>query len=275
MVGIISIIALTVIIALIVSLVFVKIINQGNQALVERLGKYHKTLKPGINFIVPFLDIIVWEETTREQVLDIEPQEAITKDNVSLKVDAIVYWKILDLKKAYYEIENLVTAIDKLVLTTLRSEIGGMELKETFSNRKKINQVMLQDLDEATENWGVKVIRVEIQEIKPAQTVLDSLEKQRAAEIQKKAALEEADGISRYIKCVSEALQSEPNGREVLNFLLAQKYVDANYKLGDSPSSKLIFMDPKALNEAVAELMNYPNEQPKNKDLGNNPDPNK
>lgn len=270
MVGIIAIIALTVIIALLVSIVFVKIINQGNQALVERLGKYHKTLKPGINFIVPFLDIIVWEETTREQVLDIEPQEAITKDNVSLKVDAIVYWKIFDLKKAYYEIENLVTAIDKLVLTTLRSEIGGMELKDTFSNRKKINQVILQDLDEATENWGVKVIRVEIQEIKPAQTVLDSLEKQRAAEIQKKAALEEADGIARYIKCVSEVLQSEANGREVLNFLLAQRYVDANYKLGDSPSSKLIFMDPKALNDALAELMNSQNEQPKNKDSGNN-----
>ena len=241
-----------------------KVINQGSEALVERLGKYQKTLKPGLNFIVPFLDTIVWEESMREQVLDIKPQEAITKDNVSMTIDAVVYWKIMDLKKAYYEIEDLEVAIKNLVLTTLRSEIGGMELKDSLSNRRKINQALLNELDDATVNWGVKVMRVEIQEIKPVQAVLDSLQKEKAAEIQKQASISEAKGVANYIELVSDALKkSEIDGKEALSFLLAQRYVDANTKLGESPNSKILFMNPKALNEALAELM-------KNDDNNNN-----
>lgn len=233
-----------------------KVISQGSEALVERLGKYHKTLKPGLNMIVPFLDTIVWEESLREQVLDIKPQDAITKDNVSMTIDAVVYWRIMDLKKAYYEIEDLEAAIKNLVFTTLRSEIGGMELKDTFSNRRKINQALLNELDDATVNWGVKVMRVEIQEIKPVQAVLDSLQKEKAAEIQKQASISEAKGVANYIELVSQALKrSEIDGKEALSFLLAQRYVDANTKLGESPNSKILFMNPGALNEALAELM--------------------
>lgn len=238
----------------------VKIINQGYEALVERLGKYSRTLKPGVNFIVPFLDIIAWEETTREQVLDIPPQEAITKDNVSLKADAVVYWRILDLKSAYYAIDDVERAIKNLVLTMLRSEIGQMELEQTFSTRKEINQGLLMELDEATEPWGVKVTRVEIRDILPAAKVLESMEQEKAAQIKKRAAMLEAEGTAEYMKLISKVLESQPNGKEVLQFLLAQKYVDANFKLGDSPNSKILFMNPKAMSEALGELMNSSSE---------------
>lgn len=243
----------------------VKIINQGYEALVERLGKYITTLKPGVNFIVPFLDTIVWEETTRERVLDIPPQEAITKDNVSLKADAVVYWRILDLKRAYYAIDDVEEAIQNLVLTMLRSEIGQMELNETFSGRKEINQALLQELDEATEPWGVKVTRVEIRDIIPAPKVLESMQQEKAAEIKKHAAILEAEATLEYMKRLSEALRSQPNSKEVLQFLLAQRFVDANFRLGESPNSKILFMDPKAMTEALAELLNSHNENEEGK----------
>ncbi|MFB2836483.1 SPFH domain-containing protein [Floridanema evergladense] len=233
-----------------------KVINQGSEALVEQLGKYHKTLKPGLNFIVPFLDTIVWEESMREQVLDIKPQEVITKDIVSMTIDAVVYWRIINLKKAYYEIEDLEEAIKNLVLTTLRSEIGGMELKDTFSNSRKINQALLNELDDATVNWGIKVMRVEIQEITPVKAVLESLQKQKAAKIQEEASISEAKGVANYIELVSEALKrSEIDGKQALNFLLALRYVDANTELSKSNNSKILFMNPGALNEAISELM--------------------
>lgn len=237
----------------------VKIINQGYEALVERLGKYRRKLKPGINFTFPLLDTIVWEETTREQMLDIEPQEAITRDNVSLKVDAVIYWQILDLVKAYYAIDNVEKAIKNLVLTTLRSEIGQMELEETYSSRKKLNQALLQPLDEATEGWGVKVTRVEVRDIKPPATVLESMEQQRAAAIKKRASEIEAEGTAEYIKLISEALENHPNSKDALQFFLAQRYVDSNFKLGESPNSKILFIDPKSMSEALTDLINYSN----------------
>lgn len=253
----------------------VKIINQGNEALVERLGRYHRKLAPGLNFIVPFLDSIVLEDTIREQVLDIEPQSAITKDNVSLMVDAVVFWRILDLEKAFYAIEDIELAIKNLVLTTLRSEIGQMGLEDTFASRGKVNQALLDQLDEATAPWGVKVTRVEVQDIEPARTVLESMELQRAAEIKRRAAVLEAEGEQeatirraegtvKSMQLLSEALQQQPNRREILQFIMAQKYVDANQKLGESPNSKIIFMDPKALTEAMEALM-----EPGSPDVGN------
>lgn len=246
----------------------VKIVNQGTEALVERLGKYSTTLKPGINSIVPFLDTIVWEESTREQVLDIPPQEAITRDNVSLKADAVVYWRILDLKKAYYAIDNVEKAVENLVLTMLRSEIGQMELEKAFSARKELNQSILQELDEATEPWGVKVTRVEVRDILPAKTVLESMEQERAAEIKKRAAILEAEGTAEYMRMLSEVLKSQPNGKEAFQFLLAQKYVDANFKLSESNNSKIVFMDPKAMSEAITDLLNS---IPDNPDVNPNP----
>ncbi|HEY9905025.1 MAG TPA: stomatin-like protein [Candidatus Sericytochromatia bacterium] len=235
-----------------------KIVTQGNQALVERLGKFHKKLDPGLNYIVPFVDRIVVEDTVREQVLDVPPQQAITKDNISVEVDAVVFWKVLDLKQAYYAVEDVELGIQNLVTTTLRSMIGQLDLSQTYSSRTDLNRQLLQQLDDATAGWGVKVTRVELQEIKPPKTILESLERERAAQSAKQATISQAEGTVESIEILSKALQSQPNSRQVLQFLVAQRYVDANQKLGESPNSKVVFMDPKALSEAMTDLMSTP-----------------
>jgi regulator of protease activity HflC (stomatin/prohibitin superfamily) len=235
-----------------------KIVTQGNEALVERLGKYHKKLDPGLNYIIPFVDRIAVEETIREQVLDIEPQQAITKDNISVEVDAVIFWKVLDLKQAFYNVDDVQGAIQNLVVTTLRSMIGELELSQTYSSRADLNRQLLQQLDDATKEWGVKVTRVELQEIKPPQNVLDSLARARAAETEKQAAISEAEGTVKSIEIISKALQGQSNSRQVLQFLVAQRFVEANQKLGESPNSKVVFMDPKALSEAMTDLISTP-----------------
>ena len=232
-----------------------KVINQGYEAIVEQTGKYKRTLKPGLNFIVPFLDTIVWEETTREQLIDIEPQEAFTSDSVQVKVDAIIYWKVKDLYKAYYEVEDIENALKNLVLTAMRSQIGQMELQKTFSNRKEISQGLTEEIKEVTKAWGVEITRVEIQEIKLAPNIVASIEKEKAAQIARNAAKLEAQGVADYMRQISEVLKDNPKGQDALKFFLAQKFVDANYKLGDSPNSKIVFMNPKDMSEAVSELM--------------------
>ena len=249
-----------------------KIISEGNVALVERLGQYRRRLEPGLNFIVPFIDSIVVEETNREKVLEIEPQQAITKDNVSLKADAVIYWQIIDLEKAFYSVEDIEVAIENLVLTTLRSAIGQLELEQTYSSRQSINQDLLNELEVATQAWGVKVTRVEVREITPAKTVLEALELERAAESKKRAAILEAEGTVKSVELLSDALKSQNLSREVLQFLIAQRYVDANQKLSSSPNAKIVFMDPKALTESISGMISEtPNTTPNNP--GNPPTP--
>lgn len=243
-----------------------KIITEGNQALVERLGKYHKRLGPGLNYIIPFIDRIAVEDTTREQVLDIEPQQAITKDNILVTVDGVVFWKIRNLKDAYYNVEDVELAIENLVKTTLRSMIGELNLDETYASRGEISDRLLRQLADASHDWGVEVLRVELQELTPPTEVLESLAKARAAESQKQAdifraegakqvAISEAEGTVKSLEILSKALRGHPNTREVLQFLIAQRYVEANEKLGESPNSKVVFIDPRALTEAMTDLM--------------------
>ena len=173
----------------------VKIVNQGNEALVERLGKYSgRKLEPGINFLVPFLDRVVYQQTIREKVLDVPPQQCITRDNVSITVDAVVYWRIMDMEKAYYKVENLKLAMQNLVLTQIRAEMGQLELDETFTARAQINEILLRELDEATDPWGVKVTRVELRDIIPSQAVQESMELQMSAERRKRAAILTSEG---------------------------------------------------------------------------------
>jgi regulator of protease activity HflC (stomatin/prohibitin superfamily) len=172
----------------------VKIVNQGNAALVESLGSYKKRLDPGLNFITPFVDRIVYKETIREKVLDIPPQQCITRDNVSITVDAVVYWRIIDLEKAYYKVEDLRMAMVNLVLTQIRAEMGRLELDETFTARSQISEILLKDLDVATDPWGVKVNRVELRDIIPSKAVLESMEMQMAAERRKRAAILTSEG---------------------------------------------------------------------------------
>lgn len=233
----------------------VKIVNQGNEALVERLGRFHRKLDPGLNFVVPLLDNIVLEESVRERVIDTDPQNAITKDNLEVEVDAVIYWRILELERAFYNVEDIQAAITNLVLTTLRSQIGEMELRDTFSSRNEINHAVLQQIDAATATWGVKVTRVEVQNIKPTETILRSLEQQEAAENKRRAVVAEAQGTVESIESIAKALKEQPNSRAVLQYLMAQKYIDANYRLSESPNSKVIFLDPKNLTEGMAELI--------------------
>jgi regulator of protease activity HflC (stomatin/prohibitin superfamily) len=172
----------------------VKIVNQGNEALVERLGSYNKKLEPGLNFVAPFFDRVVFRETVREKVLDIPPQQCITRDNVKITVDAVVYWRIVDMEKAYYKVEDLHAAMVNLVMTQIRAEMGKLELDETFTARSEVNELLLRDLDIATDPWGVKVTRVELRDILPSHEVQQSMELQMSAERRKRAAILTSEG---------------------------------------------------------------------------------
>ena len=251
-----SIIAILAFIVVGYSVGSVRIIKEGNAALVERLGRYRSTLEPGLSFIVPLLDSVVLEDSLREQTLDIEPQRAITRDNVNLEVDAIIYWRIYDLKRTYYAIEDVEFAMQELVITTLRSEVGKTDFQELFSSRDTINSALLDVLDEATAPWGLKVNRVEIQKLDPPQNVLDAMQKERAATYEKNAKISEAQADVESMRILSQALDATGSGKEILQYLLAQRYVAANQKIGESENSKVLFMDPKALTEGLADLMN-------------------
>ena len=171
-----------------------KVIQQGNEALIERLGVYDRKLNAGLNFVIPVLDRVAYQETIREKVLDIPPQPCITRDNVSITVDAVVYWRIVDMEKAYYKVQNLQSAMVNLVLTQIRSEMGRLELDETFTARSQINEALLHDLDISTDPWGVKVTRVELRDIIPSQAVQESMELQMSAERRKRAAILTSEG---------------------------------------------------------------------------------
>jgi regulator of protease activity HflC (stomatin/prohibitin superfamily) len=171
-----------------------RIIQQGNEALVERLGKYDRKLKPGLSLVIPGLENVAYIETIREKVLDIPPQPCITRDNVSITVDAVVYWRIVDMEKAYYKVQNLQAAMENMVRTQIRAEMGRMELDETFTARSQINEILLRELDNATDPWGVKVTRVELRDIMPSHAVQESMELQMSAERKKRAAILTSEG---------------------------------------------------------------------------------
>ncbi len=171
-----------------------KIVSEKNEYLVERLGSYNKKLEPGLNFLVPVIDKVVYRDTIKEKVLDIPAQTCITRDNVSITVDAVVYWRIVDMYKSYYKVENLRQAIVNLVLTQIRAEMGKLELDQTFTARSEINEILLRELDIATDPWGVKVTRVELRDIMPSKAVQESMELQMAAERKKRAAILTSEG---------------------------------------------------------------------------------
>jgi regulator of protease activity HflC (stomatin/prohibitin superfamily) len=280
----------------------VRIINGGNAALVERLGSYHKRLDPGLNILLPGLDRMVYQDTLRLKVLDIEPQSCITADNVSITVDAVVYWQIIDMERAYYKVQNLSSAMVYLVQTQIRGEIGKLELDQTFTARSQISDILLEELDTATDPWGVKVTRVEIRDITPSKAVQDSMEMQMtaerrkraailnsegereaavntargnadaqvlAAEAQKKAAILQAEAqqqsiilnaegerqgkllraqaIAQSMTVLSDILQSDPQAYAALQFLLTQNYLDMGTAIGQSNSSKVLFLDPHSV----------------------------
>ena len=159
----------------------------------ERFGKYNETLDPGLRFIVPFVDNIAQRVDMRESVIDIEPQEVITKDNVAVTVDAVIFYVVTDPKSVRYEVANFRFAISKLAQTNLRNLIGDMSLDETLTARDTINVALRTTLDEATDKWGVKVVRVEVQKIDPPGDIADAMSKQMKAEREKRATILSAE----------------------------------------------------------------------------------
>ncbi|MEB3291739.1 MAG: stomatin-like protein [Synechococcales bacterium] len=232
----------------------VRVIEEGDEGLVQRLGEYKRTLKPGLNFVVPLMDTVL-VETTREQLLDIKPQKAVTKDSVPLEVDAVVYWKIKDLYSAYYKVEDLEDALKNIVISSMRNEVGQLDLNEVMSAMGRINTALKGELDKPAASWGIEIVRVDVQEIILSQTVRDSLEKQIAAKTEAQATLSKTNAAVQSISQLSEALSSSSNPQAVLQYLIAKDYVSANTEISKSENSKVIFMDPKALNEAISEMI--------------------
>jgi len=189
-IGLIAILAIVVLVALTKS---VTIIHQAEKGIVERFGRYKETLDPGLRFLMPFVDSLRARIDMRETVLDIEPQAVITKDNVGITVDAVVYYYVTDAKAVRYEVANFYVAISKLAQTNLRNLVGDMSLDETLGSRERINSSLRTTLDEATDKWGVKVTRVEVKEILPPNDITEAMSKQMKAEREKRATILDAE----------------------------------------------------------------------------------
>lgn len=192
------------IVLLIVILSSIKVISQAETAIVERLGRYHKLLTPGLNIVVPFVDRVAYRHDMREQVATFAPQPVITQDNLVVSIDSVIYFQITDPRDASYEISNYLWGMEQLTITTLRNVIGGMDLETTLTSRDQINGQLRGVLDEATGKWGIRVVRVELKSIDPPPSVQESMEKQMRAEREKRAAILTAEGSKQ-----SAVLQAE------------------------------------------------------------------
>jgi regulator of protease activity HflC (stomatin/prohibitin superfamily) len=170
------------------------IVPQRSEFLVERLGKFDKTLKAGFHILIPFLDNIAYRRSLKEEVMDIPSQDCITTDNVSVSVDGVFYIQVIDSKLSAYGIDDYRFAASQLAQTTLRSVIGKIELDKTFEERESLNQQVVAAIDEAAQNWGVKVLRYEIKDITPPRSVMDAMEKQMKAEREKRASIATSEG---------------------------------------------------------------------------------
>ena len=258
----------------------VKIVNEGEAALVERFGRYRRTLSPGLNFTLPVVDTVIID-TTREQVFDVPAQGAVTRDVVQVQADAVVFWEIADLYKVHYQVDDIKAAIENFVLTSLRTAISQMTMTELLSARSDLSSTLLTDLNAVTDDWGVRIRRVDVKDLLFDEDVLQSMEDRRIAEVRreaviveaqgkKQAAIEEAEsrqaasiaeaqGLMQAVKIISNDTDIESDKKEALQeivkFLVAQRYVDASQKIGESPNAKVLFMDPGKLTEALTDLV--------------------
>lgn len=209
--------------AIILILIFkniIRIVPQNSAYVIERLGKYASTLEAGFHLLVPFLDRVAYKHSLKEFAIDVPEQQAITKDNVPLGIDGVLYLRIMDPKSASYGVENLRFAITQLAQTTMRAEIGKISLDATFESRESINAIVTNAIDEASEAWGTKVLRYEIKDISPPSTILDEMEKQMAAERQRRVAVTTSEGYR-------QAQINEAEGDQQATVLRAQGLADA------------------------------------------------
>ncbi len=187
----------------------VKIVPQREAFIVERLGRYHETLLAGFHIIIPFIDKVSYKHSLKEQAIDVPSQTCITRDNISVEVDGIMYLQVMDPQKASYGIDNYGFASIQLAQTTMRSVIGKLELDKTFEERDSINSVIVSAVDKASDSWGIKITRYEVKNITPPQSIKDAMEKQMRAEREKRAIIAESEGAKQAKINAAEAARQE------------------------------------------------------------------
>ena len=242
--------ALLVVIALIKT---ARVVPQRQQFVIERLGKYSRTLDAGFHILIPFFDKVAYRHSLKEVAIDVPSQMCITKDNIAVEIDGILYLQVVDAKQASYGIENYMFATSQLAQTTLRSEIGKIELDKTFEERETINSEVVQAVDKASDPWGVKILRYEIKDIVPPATVRDALEKQMRAERERRAVVAESEGEKQAKINVSEGMK-----QETINLSEAEKLKQINEAEGKAKEIELIAMATADGIRKVAEAIEAP-----------------
>ena len=258
----------------------VRLVAQGEEWVVERLGKYHATLRPGLNILIPYLDRVAYKLVTKDIILDVQEQEVITRDNAVILTNAIAFVKVTDPVKAVYGVTDFSEAIRNLIMTTLRSIVGEMELDEALSSRDKIKARLRESIADEAVDWGLTVKSVEIQDIKPSESMQRAMEMQAAAERERKAAVTKAEGAKQAAILEAEArlesakrdanaqvMLAEASAESIrrvtagigdqagpMMYLLGEKYIGALEKLGDSGSAKIVVM-PADLQETLRGLV--------------------
>ena len=219
----------------------VKVVRQSEVYIIERLGKFHKVANAGLTIIIPFVDTVRSVVSLKEQTMDIPPQGVITEDNVTIKIDTVVFYQIMDPARAVYEIQSLKKGIEYLAITTIRDVVGKLSLDSTFSSRDLINNQLRVLLDEATDKWGCKVTRVEVQDINPPEDIRDAMEKQMNAERNKRAAILQAEGEKQAAITIAE-------GKKEAAILEAEAEKEAKIRKAAGEAAAI-----KAIAEAKAE----------------------
>ena len=211
------------------------IVPERENVIVERLGKFHRTLTPGFYFLIPFFDRAAYRQEIREQVIDIPPQSVITSDNIQVEIDGLLYLKVMDPKKASYGIGNYLAASINLAQTTMRSEVGKITLGEIFSERETVNTKIIHEIDKASDPWGIKVLRYEVKDITPTHHVIETLEKQMEAEREKRAEITRATAEKE--KLVNE---SEGKRQHAINLSEGEKQKQINEAEGKAEAIRLV-----------------------------------